>query len=163
MFFHPRLMRKLQDYKLGTPPATITLQLPNNTQIAIKPATSIRYLGVFFTPCHNWAVHVKTMSTRAQSIIKGLSVLGNSIRGFRLLNWRRVFISIILPMLTYGCQVWFQDVSQITLINMLQVAQNEACRKLAGTFHTTPVDMTHSLLSIPPIRFRLRHLLRSQG
>ena len=46
---------------------------------------------------------------------------------------------------------------------MLQVAQNEACRKLAGTFHTTPVDMLHSLLSIPPIRVRLRHLLRTQG
>ena len=46
---------------------------------------------------------------------------------------------------------------------MLQVAQNEACRKLAGTFHTTPIDMMHSLLSIPPIRFHLRHLLQTQG
>ena len=46
---------------------------------------------------------------------------------------------------------------------MLQVAQNEACRKLAGVFHTTPVTMSHSLLSIPPIRVRLRHLLRTQG
>jgi hypothetical protein len=46
---------------------------------------------------------------------------------------------------------------------MLQVAQNEACWKLAGTFHTTPVNMTQSLLSIPPIHFRLRHLLQSQG
>ena len=46
---------------------------------------------------------------------------------------------------------------------MLQVAQNEVCRKLAGTFHTTPTYMIHSLLSIPPIRFRLRHLLCTQG
>ena len=46
---------------------------------------------------------------------------------------------------------------------MLQVAQNEACQKLAGTFHTTPVDMMHSLLSIPPIRFCLCHLLHTQG
>ena len=95
--------------------------------------------------------------------MKGLGVLGNSIRGFHLISWRKIFISVILPVLTYGSQVWFRDVSQITLTNMLQVAQNEACRKLAGVFHTTPIDMMHSLLSIPPIRFRLRHLLRTQG
>ena len=103
------------------------------------------------------------MSTQVQSIVKGLGVLGNSIRGFHLVPWRRIFISVILPILTYGSQVWFRDVSQVTLINMLQVAQNEACHKLASTFCTTPVHMLHSLLSIPPIQFRLRHLLRTQG
>ena len=103
------------------------------------------------------------MSTRARSIVKGLGVLGNSIRGFHLMSWRRIFISVILPVLTYGSQVWFRDVSQISLTNTLQVAQNEACHKLAGTFHTTPTDMMHSLLSIPPIRYRLHHLLRTQG
>jgi hypothetical protein len=160
MFFHPWITH---DVTYGTAPMTVTLQFPDTSQVTIKLSTSIRYLGVFFTPHLDWTVHVKTMSTRAQSIIKGLGVLGNFIRGFCLINWRKIFISIILPVLTYGCQVWFKDVSQITLINMLQVAQNEACQKLTGTFHTTPIDMTHSLLSIPPIRFRLRHLLQSQG
>ena len=160
MFFHPRTTH---DHLHGTPPANITVQLPDNSLVTIKPATSLRYLGVFFTPCLNWMTHVKTMSTWAQSLTKGLGVLGNSIRGFRLINWRKVFISIILPILTYGCQVWFCDISQITLIQTLQVAQNEACRKLASIFHTTPIAMTHSLLSIPPICSCLRSLLRSQG
>ena len=160
MFFRPRITRPAT-FRL--PPTTVTLTLSDTSTVSITPATCIRYLGVFFTPHLDWTTHVQTMSTRARSIIKGLGVLGNSIRGFRLMNWRRIFISVILPVLTYGCQVWFRDVSQITLINMLQVAQNKACRKLAGTFHTTPVDMSHSLLSIPPIHFRLRHLLRSQG
>ena len=101
------------------------------------------------------------MSTCARSIVKGLGVLGNSIGGFHLVAWQKIFISVILPVLTYGSQVWFQDVSQVTLINMLQVAQNEACQKLASTFHTTPIDMMHSLLSIPPICFHLCHLLRT--
>ena len=160
MFFHPRITHAVT---YGTAPTTVTIQLPDTSQITITPSTSIRYLGVFFTPRLDWMVHVKTMSTHARSILKGLGILGNSIRGFHLINWRKIFISIILPVLTYGCQVWFRDVSQITLIKTLQVAQNEACRKLAGTFHTTPTDMTHSLLSIPPIRVRLRHLLQSQG
>jgi hypothetical protein len=98
-------------------------------------------------------MHVKVMSTRAHSLVKGLGVLGNSIRGFRLIEWCTLFISVILPILTYGCQVWFQDSSQVTLINTLQTAQNEACWKLARTFHTMPTTMLHSLLSIPPIHF----------
>ena len=160
MFFHPRITRAAT---YGTAPMTVTLQLPDMSLITIKLSTSIRYLGIFFTPHLDWTVHIKTMSTRVQSIMKGLGVLGNSIRGFHLINWRRIFISVFLPVLTYGCQVWFKDVSQITLIKTLQVAQNEACRKLAGTFYTTPTDMTQSLLSIPPIHVRLRHLLRAQG
>ena len=162
MFFHPKTTRN-HATRHRVPPTTIDLHLPDGTDISVKPACSLRYLGVIFTPQLNWTAHVKTMSTRARSIIKGLSVLGNSIRGFHLISWRRIFISVILPVLTYGAQVWFRDISQVTLINTLQIAQNEACRKLAGTFHTTPIEMMHSLLSIPPICFHLRHLLRTQG
>ena len=162
MFFHPKPTPK-HEAKHGIPPPKINLLLPNRTEIAIKPTSSIRYLGIFFTPRLNWTTHIKIMSTRARSIVRSLGVLGNSIRGFHLVAWRKIFISVILPVLTYGCQVWFRDVSQASLINTLQIAQNEACRKLAGTFHTMPITMMHSLLSIPPIHFHLCHLLRSQG
>jgi hypothetical protein len=162
MFFHPKLTWKHVE-KHGKPPPTLNLLLPNGTDVVIKPATFIRYLGVFFMPRLNWSTHVKVLSTRVRSIVKGLGVLGNSIRGFHLIAWRHIFISVILPVLTYGCQVWFRDISQVSLIKTLQIAQNEACRKLAGTFHTTPTSMLHSLLSIPPIHYRLCHLLCLQG
>ena len=160
MFFRPR-SRLVKLY--GSPPPLLEIPIDGQRPITVKPATSLRYLGVFFTLKLNWTTHVQIMSTRILSLVKGLGVLGNSIRGFRMVNWRKIFISVILPVLTYGCQVWFKDVSQITLIHTLQVAQNEACRKLAGIFHTTPISMSQSLLAIPPIRFRLRALLRSHG
>jgi hypothetical protein len=56
---------------------------------------------------------------------------------------------------------WFTDHKQKGLINILQITQNEACRKAAGVFRTTPNDLVHTLVSIPPIRYRLRHLLRN--
>jgi hypothetical protein len=68
-----------------------------------------------------------------------------------------------VPILTYGAQVWFTDRHQSGLLKILQTAQNEACRKLAGIFKTTPVNFIHTLLCIPPIEYRLRHLLRSAG
>ena len=160
MFFHPRSHMK-KFYR--TPPPRLEIPIEGQDMITVTPATSLRYLGVFFTPKLNWMTHVQIMSTRVLSLVKGLGVLGNSIRGFCMVNWRKIFISIILPVLTYGCQVWFRDISQITLIHTLQVAQNEACCKLAGIFHTTPTTMTHSLLTIPPIRFGLQALLCSHG
>jgi hypothetical protein len=50
MFFHAQLTWKAQDRNYGTPPTLVTLQLLDDTRISIKPATSICYLGVFFTP-----------------------------------------------------------------------------------------------------------------
>ena len=160
MFFQPRITKAVT---FGVPPSSLTLSLPDSSTITITLASHICYLGVFFTPRLDWSTHVKIMSTQARSLIKGLGVLGNSIRGFHLMSWRRLFISVILPVLTYGCQVWFRDTAQLTLTKPLQIAQNEACRKLAGTFHTTPTDMVQSLVAIPPIHVHLRHLLRSQG
>jgi hypothetical protein len=87
MFFHPKLTRN-HEARHGIPPKSVTIHLPNNTDVSISPARSLRYLGVFFTPRLNWTTHVKTMSTRARSIVKGLGVLGNSIRGFHLVSWR---------------------------------------------------------------------------
>jgi hypothetical protein len=43
------------------------------------------------------------------------------------------------------------------------VAQDEACRKMAGVFRTTPCSLTELLVCIPPIHYRLRHLLRNIG
>ena len=85
MFFHPKTTKN-HVTRHGVPPTTINLHLPDSTDISVKPACSLRYLGVIFTPRLNWTAHVKTMSTRARSIVKGLGVLGNSIRGFHLVS-----------------------------------------------------------------------------
>lgn len=104
MFFRLRSRTKSL---YGTPPSNIKLDLDNGMNTTITHTTSLRYLGVFFTPHLNWTMHVQIMSTCVLSLVKGLGVLGNSIRGFRLVNWHKLFISVILPVLTYGCQVWF--------------------------------------------------------
>lgn len=60
MFFHPWTT---WDNLHRTPPMTITVQLTEDTTTTIKPATSICYLGMFFTPHLNWTTHVQIMST----------------------------------------------------------------------------------------------------
>jgi hypothetical protein len=57
------------------------------------------------------------------------------------------------------CQIL--QTRQSGLLKILDVAQNEACRKAAGVFCTTPSPFVTTLLRIPPIAYWLRHLLRS--
>ena len=88
-----------------------------------------------------------------------LLVMGNSVQGLDFANWRKVFHAVILPILTYGLALW-SDCPTKSLLNILQVAQNDAVRRISGTFRTTPTLPLHHMLAIPPIKYtvgKLRH------
>jgi hypothetical protein len=107
-----------------------------------------------------WTHHVKVMCNRAQASIKALQLLRNSVRGLDQAKWRLVYNAICLPVLTYGCQLWFTG-KQKTLVKKLQTTQNEAVKVIAGTFHTTPHDLLHQLLTILPMDIRLKMLTQN--
>src|SRR6266850_4001479 len=157
MFFHP--LGCHSPHK-GTPPS-LSIPLPHTLPLVVRPTPILQYLRVFFMPTLNWDTHTKTLANHACSTIVSLGVLGNSVRGFSLTQWRTLFHSLILPILTYRFQVWFTDVNQASLLCSLQVAQNDAYRKMSGIFHTTPIHMTEKLLSIPLICYHLHHLIQA--
>jgi hypothetical protein len=148
MFFH---LAKPSRSCMGVQPHGLTLWDGVRDPIHVTLSASLRYLGVFFTPHLSWGLHVKTLATCTWSTVRALGVLGKSVQGFLLLQWCRIFLAVIMLVLTYGAQVWFTDHHQKDLICALQVAQNEVCRKLGGFFRTTPINFIHNLLSIPPI------------
>ena len=101
------------------------------------------------------------MVNRARSTIRGISILGNSVRGLDFLNWRKVYNALVIPTLTYGAQVWYTGIGQKSLLQKMQVAQNEGIRKITGVFRTTPVEPLHNLTGIPPISYVLPKLIQS--
>ena len=70
----------------GVPPPSIPF-LMGSTSFMLKPASQIRYLGIFFTPSLNWGVHVNVLAMQAWSSLQALCVLGNSIRSLSLVSW----------------------------------------------------------------------------
>ena len=158
MFFH---RPQLHPSKFGHKPDQIILCNPH--PYTLTPTSQLKYLGVFFTPSLNWTPHVKIMAAHACSTICALQVIGNSVQGLYLPGWQKVFLAIILPVLTYRHQVWFTDVHQKSLIQILHIAQNKGCRKIGGVFKTTLVNLIECLLSIPPICFCLCHLSQQAG
>jgi hypothetical protein len=146
---------------IGLPIHGARYTLPTGDTYHISTVKSLRYLGVYLDHRLDWTHHVTIMANRARSTIRGVSLLGNSVRGLDFLNWRKVYNALIIPVLTYGAQVWYTGKGQKGLIQWLQVAQNEGLRKMTGVFKTTPIDPLHNLTRVPPISYVLPKLMHT--
>lgn len=127
----------------------------DQTHYKVTAVHRLRYLGFFLDHKLRWEHHVNIMCNRARASIKALQLLGNSVRGLDFAQWRLAYNAICLPVLTYGCQLWYTG-KQKKLANKLQVVQNEGVRLIAGAFRTTPREPLHQLFNILPIDLRLR-------
>ena len=150
-FFHPRWSTLTH----GSPVAHLALRTPY-LHFSVPSSKVVRYLGVFFDQRLSWSHHVKVTSCRARSTVHALGVLGNSIRGLSFASWRKVFHAIVIPVLLYGASLWYTGRQQKSLTDPLQVAQNDAIRKMSGVFKTTPTAPLHCLLNILPIPLTLQ-------
>jgi hypothetical protein len=140
------------------PPGHIFLrQHPHHTNYKVTAVHRLRYLGFFLDHKLRWEHHVNVMCNRARASIKALQLLGNSVRGLDFAQWRLAYNAICLPVLTYGCQLWYTG-KQKKLAQKLQVVQNEGVRLIAGAFRTTPREPLHQLFNILPMDLRLRML-----
>jgi hypothetical protein len=132
---------------------------PDNNSYRVPATNTLRYLGFFFDIRLSWKHHVEVMCNRARASLKALQLLGNSVQGLDQAKWRLAYNAICLPVLTYGCQLWYTG-KQVTLIRKLQIVQNDAVKLILGTFRTTPREPLHQLLNILPMDLRLDMILQ---
>jgi len=146
--------RRPNPERVGALRPSLDLRIPGGGTLTVRRSTTVRYLGVFVDEKLRWEPHVKIMAARARSALRGLHLLGNSVRGLDFHSWRTVFHAITLPVLLYGLPVWSHNAPK-SLVNILQVAQNAAVRCISGTFRTNPVEPLHHMLAIPPIKYTI--------
>jgi len=79
------------------------------------------------------------------------------VRGLDFAQWRVAYNTICLPVLTYGCQLWFMG-KQKGLVEKLQKVQNEGVKLIAGAFKTALREVLQQLLNVYPMNVRLRML-----
>ena len=112
----PRLLQLIQDLGFALeivnwctdPPIAIHLWIPSHsTYYHAKATMNVQYLGFYINHKLNWSRHVKIMCNQALASLKSLQILGNSIYGINFTQWRLVYNTVCLPMLTYSCQLWF--------------------------------------------------------
>ncbi len=143
------------------PPPYIHLPLPlEQMYYCVSASPILWYLGFFMDACLTWTYHMEVMCNRARVSIKVLQLLGNSVCGLEHTRWHLAYNTICLPVLTYGCQLWYTG-KQWTLVKKLQTVQNKAVRVIAGAFRTAPHEPLHQLLSILPMDLRLSMLTQN--
>ena len=94
----------------------------------------MRYLGFHIQHKLDWKQHVQIMANCTRASLWAVKILGNSIRGLHLADWRLLYHAIALPMLSYGSQLWWATPKKKTLINILRTAQNVGLRLITGAF-----------------------------
>jgi hypothetical protein len=148
------------------PPGQVFLPLnpqhPQHGSYKVMAVHRLRYLGFFLDHKLRWEHHVNVMCNCTRASIKALQLLGNSVCGLDFAQWRLAYNAICLPVLTYGCQLWYTG-KQKKLANKLQVVQNEGVRLIAGTFRTTPREPLQQLFNILPIDLRLRMMTNNSA
>ena len=93
--------------KVDPPSQIYLLQHSHNTYYKVKTVHHLHYLGFFLDHKLRWEHHVNVICNWAQASIKALQLLGNLVCGLDFANWRMAYNIICLPVLTYGCQLWF--------------------------------------------------------
>jgi ribonuclease HI len=136
----------------------VDLHPPQGPPVQVQPSGVIRWLGIFFDRKLNFKSHVQTMAARARSTIAGLRILANTIRGLSIANARILYKTVVLPVLTFGAEVWFTGRKQKALVDTLSRAQNEGLRWILGAFRTSPSPALHHLTSILPIPHLLHQI-----
>ena len=134
----------------------------NGLDVTITPPKFIRWLGFYFNRKLTFNDHTKIMCARASNVVSGLSCLGNTIVGMTPQHLRLLFKMCVVPVMTYGCQLWYRPATpHITLMKRLQIVQNKGLRRIAGAFYTTPVESLSLLTFQPPIHITIRKLCDS--
>jgi len=84
------------------PPEPLELNL-YGTRTLIRPPTTgyIRWLGAFLDSKLSWKLHAQVMNERGRTILSGMKLLGNTIRGMNQSNKRTLVNACIEPVLTY--------------------------------------------------------------
>jgi hypothetical protein len=140
------------------PPRLILPDPVNSSYYVVSLVENLRYLGFFINWQLKWEPHVRIMCNQAWASLKVLQVLGNSIRGLSMANWRLVLNAVCLPVLAYGSQIWYLSGASKTLINMLQRVQNEMVKQVMGAFRTAPREALLHFTRMVPMRHYIEKL-----
>ncbi|KAJ5029038.1 hypothetical protein J3E73DRAFT_366406 [Bipolaris maydis] len=71
---------------------------------------------------------------------------------------RQLYLACVTSVADYGCQIFWRE--QQTTLNQRQKLQNQACRKILGSFRTSPAIPSEVEAALYPPRIRLNNALR---
>lgn len=144
---------------LGPP---VALHTQGHQYTMVSPSETIRYLGFYLDSQLLFKEHIRFYQTKGASTLGSLRMLGNSNRGFSPKDKRRLYISNVLPVMTYGAALWWTPTwkGHRGQLKSFQKVQSAASRWISGAFRTTPVGALDSLAGLVPVEHNINRLMR---
>ena len=121
------------------------------------PAQAVRWVGYWLTPkIHNTVHFMKRLSVAeaAFTTARGLSAAGRGLS-----SWcnRKLVFGAILPILTYGSDLFIPDASTL---RKLDVFRHKVLRWTTNSFGNTPIGALYREASLPPLAALLKQRCR---
>lgn len=118
----------------------------------------VRYLGVYFDTRLTWKLHTLTKLQQAHTRLTMLYPLINRNTPLRHKCITLLYMSLIRPILTYACPVWFG--ASNTNKRRLQSFQNKVLRMALNAPWFVRNRQIHRELGLPPLEEHLQDLIR---
>ena len=132
-------------------------------QVAVKPETSIRVLGLQVDGKLDWKAHLKKVGKKMVTQERGLTCLSASTWGARLQKSRTVYQAVVKPAITYAAAIWHAPKGtpghKSAPTQQLQLIQNRCLRVVSGAYKATPVPVLESEVFMPPIELALNQVV----
>ncbi|KAG9125840.1 hypothetical protein FRC07_005990 [Ceratobasidium sp. 392] len=124
----------------------------------LRAASSIRWLGFHLDRRLDFKDHTSKMAIKALSVISGIRLLANSVRGLSVVHARLLYRACVIPVLTYGSALWYRGPKSKGLLGPLIRAQNLGLRWILGAFRTSPVNAMEHVAAILPVPLLLQRM-----
>ena len=72
----------------------------------IKIVKQFKYLGIWFSSCHSWSFHTKTVIERAKKVVLLMRRLIYAVGDLPLKFWWHIFDTAVAPISLYGSELW---------------------------------------------------------
>lgn len=153
--------------KLGINPAKAKLMLFTNKrkpsdlpQIVLEGqelelCQSFKYLGVHLDGKLTWKIHVDAVVRRATAAFWTMRACFGKTWGLSPKIMRWMYITVIRPMITYGCVVWWRRCMLSTCQQLLSKTQRLMCISATGAIRTTPTAALEVIMNVPPLHIMI--------
>ena len=118
---------------------------------------TVKYLGIHFDSKLSWNTHLQATTSRAKAAFWTLRGCFGATWGLKpkVVIW--LYKTIIRPMLSYGCLIWWKRAQLLTSQNLLNKFQRLICTAATGAIKSTPTTALEVLLYLPPLHLFLKN------